>query len=116
MKHIALIDDDEVIHYMIERLFRKKTSRLTPYKKADDVINQLPSDLPDIMVIDIHMPRMEGYEILDELNSLCNLASINIIISSEVEPLQSIEAKFSKFQTTFVLKEDLQTYLSNLVD
>ena len=74
---ILLVDDDEVEALDINRTFKKMNLvyRLSVAKNGEEGLSFLQterengSDLPDLVLIDMNMPRMNGLEFLSELRN-----------------------------------------------
>ena len=73
---ILLVEDEEINNYIATRLIQKAlpgaavTSCLHG-KYAIDLLTEMkndPAKLPDIILLDINMPVMNGWEFLDEYN------------------------------------------------
>jgi CheY-like chemotaxis protein len=73
---ILLVEDEEINNYIATRLIQKAlpgaavTSCLHG-KYAIDLLTEMkndPTKLPDIILLDINMPVMNGWEFLDEYN------------------------------------------------
>ena len=77
-KHILLIDDDEINNF----LSREIISMYMPFTKIDSFTNpeealeyireklKLQQSLPDIILLDINMPLMDGWEFLKAIDKL----------------------------------------------
>ncbi|OVE76310.1 hypothetical protein BVX97_01375 [bacterium E08(2017)] len=105
MARILLIDDDE--------LGAKTTARVLEQYGQHQVIiaSDGPTGLvtaskenPDLILLDILMPGMDGYAVLEELKS--NEASLNIpvIIISAVTDEESIKEATFKYDTLYMTK------------
>ena len=64
---IALVDDDRNILMSIEELLKKEDFNIHTYSDGQSALNSFFKHPPDIAVIDIKMPRMDGYELFKKI-------------------------------------------------
>lgn len=57
---IALVDDEESILTNIEYALKKDGFRVSTYKNGEDAWNAFQQEMPDLAVLDVMMPRMDG--------------------------------------------------------
>ncbi|MDX9750099.1 MAG: response regulator [Flavobacteriales bacterium] len=66
--HVLLVDDEDDCNFVTKLVLGKAgyTGRITCFTNAEDALDYLRtgSDLPDIMFVDINMPRLTGFELL----------------------------------------------------
>lgn len=74
---IAVVDDEEPIRRALHRLLRSKGFNVETYTGGRGFIQSLSDHCPDCLVLDLHMPDMNGFEVLEHLQSLgLRIASI----------------------------------------
>jgi len=72
LKKILLIDDNKIDNFFHERVIRKfnKNIAVTSLLSGEEALEYLaglqPGELPDLIFLDINMPRMNGWEFLQE--------------------------------------------------
>ncbi len=130
--NLWIIDDDPMSSFYIKRLAElgELANIITIYNTAQGAINYLlhhkktAEHLPDIILLDIYMPEVDGWEFLTQLrgieDQLIKKAGIYIISSSNhprdltrAESFPDVKAYFQKPVTLEVLKEMVSGYTSH---
>ena len=65
---VWVVDDDASIRWVLEKALSDVGWRITVFDNASDVLRQVQSDNPDIIITDIRMPGTDGLELLRYLN------------------------------------------------
>jgi FixJ family two-component response regulator len=82
---VAIVDDEESIRKALLRLFRLNSFRAEAFSSAADLLDSLSDRTPDCIVLDLHMPRMTGVELLRRLGTLERPPPV-IVITAHDEP------------------------------
>lgn len=98
MKKISslyVIDDDKIYHFLLKNLFKQNgidvasTFFLNGHDAIEHIkINKVEEILPDLILLDVNMPIMNGWQFLEEFNKLSDLPkrpTIYMISSSNNE-------------------------------
>lgn len=91
--HILLVDDEDDCNFVTKLVLKKAgfKGRLTCFTSADEALHHMRggTDLPDIMFVDINMPKVNGFELLaicEEEKLLPNDLTSVIMFSSSNRP------------------------------
>lgn len=87
-KDVFVVDDDKVYHFIIKKLLTKNNIDVEPsfYLNGLEAIEEikgkikLGTSLPDLILLDINMPIMDGWQFLDELKKTNNVVDKNTTI------------------------------------
>ncbi|MFC6877811.1 response regulator [Flavobacterium myungsuense] len=87
-KDVFVVDDDKVYHFIIKKLLTKNNIDVKPsfYLNGLEAIEEikgkikLGTSLPDLILLDINMPIMDGWQFLDELKKTNNTVDKNTTI------------------------------------
>lgn len=80
---ILLVDDDINICDLLEIYFEKEGYKVYKAHNGNDAINAFKEVDPDIIVLDIMMPEVDGYEVLKEVRKTSNLPVIMLSAKGE---------------------------------
>lgn len=77
---IMVVDDSLTVRKITTRLLAKEGYQVVTAKDGVDALQHLQEILPDVMLVDIEMPRMDGFELTKNVRSDPKTAHIPIII------------------------------------
>ena len=79
-KTIMVVDDSITIRKVTERMLKRYGIDVVLAKDGVDATNQLQDAIPDMMLLDIEMPRMDGFEVASYVRNDERLKNIPIIM------------------------------------
>lgn len=82
---ITLIDDDQNILTSVKMALETEGFDVTAYSDSEAGLNALLSTPPNLAVLDIKMPRMDGMEVLEKLRSSSDLPVIFLTSKDDEE-------------------------------
>jgi len=75
-----VVDDSITVRRVTQRLLERNGMRVLTAKDGVDALEILQEHVPDIILLDIEMPRMDGYELATQVRSDQRLADIPIVM------------------------------------
>ena len=84
MPTIALVDDDRNILTSVSIALEAESYRVTTYSDGVSALQEFEASPPDLAILDIKMPRMDGMELLRRLREKSNMPVI-VLTSKEDE-------------------------------
>ena len=90
MKKILVIDDDKAFCDLIKTSVDDKKYEVGTAGDGVEGLEQVGKSTPDIILLDIMMPRMNGVEFLEHLKDLEHGKKIPVIITSNDSSLDTI--------------------------
>ena len=88
MANITLVDDDENIVASVSLALESHGHKVTAYHDGATGLEALESSPPDLAILDVKMPRMDGMEVLRRLRQTSSLPVI--ILTSKDEEIDEI--------------------------
>lgn len=79
---ILLAEDDKNIRFLIEQKLALEGYATTSVEDGEQVIEELKKGLPDLLLLDIDMPKKNGLEALQEIRANDEWSSLPVIIIS----------------------------------
>ncbi|MFD1215748.1 Hpt domain-containing protein [Microbulbifer celer] len=79
-KMVMVVDDSVTVRKVTTRFLEREGFRATTAKDGQDAIIQLQDFMPDVILLDIEMPRMDGFEVARHIRSSGRLRDIPIIM------------------------------------
>jgi FixJ family two-component response regulator len=64
---IAVLDDDAFVCKALQRLLRSAGLNVETYSSGGAFLRSLASHAPDCLVLDVHMPNLNGFEVQSRL-------------------------------------------------
>ncbi|HVE89162.1 MAG TPA: response regulator, partial [Burkholderiaceae bacterium] len=77
---IMVVDDSLTVRRVTQRLLERQGYTVLLAKDGVDALRQLQDTKPDIMLVDIEMPRMDGYDLTRNVRGNAQTAAIPIIM------------------------------------
>lgn len=69
IRKILVVDDEKPIHSYLERKFTKLGYAVCIAEDGEEAVSQAFSQLPDIILLDVKLPKLNGIEVCKKLRS-----------------------------------------------
>ena len=79
-KKILIVDDDDAIRALLMTVLRRRGFRVDTARNGIDAMERLAACRYSLIVLDLMMPRMNGYEMLEHLSALPANARPSVIV------------------------------------
>lgn len=92
-RSVLIVDDELEILTMIKSIFeRAGYTQVTTVSSASEALKVLSRKIADIIILDVMMPKMDGFELLSEIRAISKVPIIMLTAKGEAED------KFSGFE------------------
>ncbi|QIP16440.1 response regulator [Spirosoma aureum] len=113
--HILLVDDDEDDRYLTREAFHQHypASRISFAEDGEDLLDFLnykgryvgsSHTLPELILLDLNMPRKDGREALREIKASEQLRHIPIVVLTTSDAKDDIETSYFNGANSFITK------------
>ena len=82
---VAVIEDTENISNVLSFHLKKRGYIVFTALNGEDGTNIIKKEFPDIILLDITMPKKDGYEVLSDISEIESYTPIVIIISAKTQ-------------------------------
>lgn len=84
---ILIIEDEKTLIDLLSERLKNEGYRVVCAYDGEDGYEKIKSEKPDLVLLDIVMPKMDGYEVLEKMNEEKNHTPV-IIISNSGQPVE----------------------------
>jgi DNA-binding NarL/FixJ family response regulator len=101
---VLIVEDEQLLNEAYARVLTAANIRLLRAYNGKEAIDILKNDTPDIILLDLRMPVMDGIEFLKKLQPKENLPDAKIIVFSNYDDQHEIDEAFSLGAMHYMLK------------
>jgi len=119
-KKILLVEDEEIMIDLLQRKLTKEGYEISVARDGEAGLKVMKEVRPDLVLLDIIMPKMGGFEVMEEMGKDKNLKDIPIIVISnsgqpvELDRAQKLGAKDWLIKTEFDPQEVIDKVVKQL--
>jgi CheY-like chemotaxis protein len=108
VKHVLIIDDDPVNNMINQKLIAKfkpelEIKTIQGAQEALDWLKSDPSNKPDLVLLDINMPVMTGWEFLEAAKSL-DIELLVVMLSSSIDKHDKSKSETYPLVVDYIIK------------
>ena len=92
MHSVWIADDDEAIRLILEESLSSSGFKTQSFPNGEDLIKNLESDQPDLIITDVQMPGMLGFDLMKHINT--NYENIPVVIMTAFADMQAAVESF----------------------
>ncbi|MAU69428.1 MAG: nitrogen regulation protein NR(I) [Gammaproteobacteria bacterium] len=92
MHSIWIADDDEAIRLVLEESLSSSGFKTESFPSGEELIKRLEQDKPDLIITDVQMPGMLGYDLLKHINN--NFDDLPVIVMTAFADMQAAVESF----------------------
>lgn len=101
---ILVIDDDTSIRLTLAKILAKEGYHLLQADSATVAIELCQSQQPDLILLDVIMPGMDGFETCEALRNISHISPVPILMLTGLDDIHAIDSAFSAGATDFITK------------
>jgi two-component system alkaline phosphatase synthesis response regulator PhoP len=109
--YILIVDDDPDILDNIVTVLETRPYRLATARDGKKCMEMIKEDLPDLLILDLLMPRMDGWGVIREMRSEPRFVGVPIMILTTVIE----DASRRRYELETGIAMDVQEYIQKPV-
>jgi two-component system, sensor histidine kinase and response regulator len=101
---ILVVDDNEMNVELLSNMLERYHYRVISSLNGQDALKLVQAEKPEIVLLDINMPQMSGYEVCRHIKSEPNTSDIPVIFISALDDTENIVQGFDAGGVDYILK------------
>lgn len=101
---ILLIEDDPFLLNMYATKFELENFKVTVADDGEKGLRAVEKEIPDIILLDIMLPKMNGFEVLKQLKASRDFRDIPVILLTNLSQKNEIEQGLSMGANDYLIK------------
>jgi len=103
-RSVLVVDDEPEVRTLARVTLRSAGYDVQEAGTGEEALSSVEADQPDAMLLDIRLPGMDGWEVLDRLRESDRLGEIAVVVFSAYESATSLEESLERGSHGFVSK------------
>ena len=104
MKKVLIIEDDEFLRGLIQKKLVSEGFEAISAADGEDGVKKAKENKPDLILLDLMLPNMDGYEVLGKVKNDSSISSTPVIILSNLAQPEDIQKGVKLGAADYVIK------------
>jgi len=101
---IFVVDDDEALLQALGWILKDKGYEVVPLPTGSDLLDRMEVEFPDLILLDIMMPKIDGLEILEQVKAEEKWRDLPILMLSSMPPEEATVRSLGLGATDYIAK------------
>lgn len=107
-KKVLIVEDDNSLRDVLAEFLEADGFSVVVAADGEEGINLIRETKPDIILLDVVLPKKDGYQVIKEIKSDDDVKNIPIILLTNLGSLSDIEKALELGVTNYLVKSDYQ--------
>lgn len=104
MKKILFIEDESALQKSMGDSLRREGWEVLSALNGEIGLRQAKTENPDLILLDLILPKMDGFEVFRELKKNKETADIPVIVLTNLEQMEDVEKALELGAKTYLVK------------
>lgn len=109
---VLVVDDDKDMLLLLDTMLKHNGYVVMKAQNAETALSLIKSFLPNLLVVDVLMPDMNGFELCERVRDIPHTAKVPIIILTALNTLKSRQQALEAGANAFIAKDNLSNDLA----
>ena len=105
-KKILIVEDEETLQKALSQYLQEEGFDILSAMDGEKGIELAKLKKPDLVLLDIILPKKDGFQVLEEIKKNESTKSIPVILLTNLESMDDIQKAFDKGATTYLVKSE----------
>lgn len=105
-KKILIIEDEVTLQRAMVDFLTQEKFEVVSAMDGEQGLALAKSEMPDLIILDIILPKKDGYEVLSEVKKDLHTKKIPVILLTNLESAENIQKAFESGAMTYLVKSD----------
>jgi len=103
-KKLLFIEDEAAIHKTLSDVLQKEGYETLAARDGEAGLQRAQAEQPDLILLDLILPKMNGFEVLKALKDDEKTKEIPVIILTNLEQMENVQKAIDLGATTYLVK------------
>jgi CheY-like chemotaxis protein len=119
-KRVLIIDDDDTFRYILRQIISNEPRyEVLEAGNASDGLRQAKDERPDVIVLDLQMPNVDGFTVLQQLNADQRTSIIPVVVATSLAVNAELKARLPVgtrlISKNLISRENVSLFLGDAV-
>ncbi len=101
---ILIVEDEDVLLRVLQEKFEGENFKVFTAKDGSAAITSVKKNIPDAILLDILLPKVDGLEVLAAIKEDSNLKNIPVIMLSNVDNNEKVDQALKMGAVDYMIK------------
>jgi DNA-binding response OmpR family regulator len=106
MKKILIIEDELMLQKTMAEYLGSENFEIMTASDGEEGLKAVRTFSPDLIILDIILPKMDGFQVMEKLNNDPELKKIPVIALTNLESTEDIQRAFERGAKNYLVKAD----------
>ncbi len=107
-KKVLVVEDDAILRQALTEFLEADNFSVIVATDGEEAVKFTKNNKPDIILLDIILPKKDGFDVIKEIKEDDNTKDIPIVLLTNLGSLSDIEKALALGATTYLVKGDYQ--------